>query len=151
MHNHIIVTKIILVHPLEPKILLLKRSATDPRRPGQWDIPGGKFEPDKDKMPSDGAIRECYEEAAITLKPDDLSFLTSDHEDFNDADPKVVDWLFYVARSNSEQVSLSYEHDSFTWVEPKSALDGMLSYERHIKTIQYALKFGALAKYGITA
>ncbi len=144
MVEHVIVAKVVVVHPSEPKILLLRRSASDVRRPGQWDIPGGKFEPDQDKMPSDGAIRECFEEAGLKFKPDDLKFLTSDHEDFQDNDPKVVDWLFYVAHSRQENITLSYEHDGYLWVEPKEAIDNLLSYPRHIKTLDYALQFGAL-------
>ncbi len=151
MQEHIVVAKILLVHPHEPKLLLLRRSSTDPRRPGQWDIPGGKFEPYQDRLPFNAAIRECQEEAGIVIGPDDLNFLTADHEEFHDADPKVVDWLFYFAKSGTDRVELSYEHDDFRWVEPSEALSGMLSYARHIKIFEFALKSGALKRYKISA
>jgi 8-oxo-dGTP pyrophosphatase MutT (NUDIX family) len=31
----------------EGKILILRRSSSDKRRPGQWDVPGGHLDPDE--------------------------------------------------------------------------------------------------------
>ena len=47
----------------EGKILAIKENFKS--GPGPWKIPGGLFDPTKDKKLSDGAVRECFEETGI--------------------------------------------------------------------------------------
>ncbi len=60
------------------QILLLRRSETDPQRPGDWDFAGGNIEPGEDIVA--GLLREIAEEVGMHLQPDDvqLTFAATD-------------------------------------------------------------------------
>ena len=49
------------------RFLLLRRSATDPRFPGWWCLPGGGME--AGERPVDAAVRETAEETSIRVSP----------------------------------------------------------------------------------
>ena len=109
--EHRVVAKVVVVNP-EGKILLLRRSETDVRRPLQWDIPGGHT--DENELAEEAAVRETKEEAGIDLHARNLQlvYAVSDvvQDDLN------VTWLFYVAHLQSEpSVTLSKEHSEHAW------------------------------------
>lgn len=116
----------------EGKVLLLRRSSTDKRRPLEWDIPGGHVE--IDESPEQAAARETLEEAGIILKTSDLSLVYAMTE--IPSDGVSVTWLFYVADVNSSDVVLSEEHEESAWVIPSKALD-MIKYDRQKRALAY--------------
>ena len=48
------------------RVLILKRSSTDPWKPGWWDLPGGHL--DGNETPIEGAERETKEESGLTVR-----------------------------------------------------------------------------------
>lgn len=96
------------------KMLLLRRSETDPRRPLTWDLPGGVVE--KGENPKLACIRETKEEAGISIE--NLQIDTIRHVEKGDKDYPVSSH-YYRCETKDEEISLSFEHDKYVWTEPK--------------------------------
>lgn len=100
------------------QILLLRRSATDPRRPGEWDFPGGGIEDGEDLVA--GVAREIQEEAGMTLAVAQLRLIYAATEPYDNGES--VTRLLFTGRVGSNDVQLSFEHDGFRWVTLDEAL-----------------------------
>jgi len=59
----------------EQQFLILRRSDIDDRE-GQWTMPGGHLDPDDSSIEA-ATLRELREEANLTCKIDDLTYLGS--------------------------------------------------------------------------
>ncbi len=99
------------------KLLALRRSATCPRRPFSWDLPGGDVEFGEELEAS--ALREVKEEAGLDIKEvtlfDAVGFVAKD------GDYWVT--LGYLARVPQDAaVTISWEHDQFEWITPEEFL-----------------------------
>lgn len=99
-------------------MLAVRRSKTDARRPGYWDLPGGVV--DSDETFTEGLIREVKEEVGMALTPDHVELVWA-KADANDERSVVV--LFYVACVHRTEVTLSPEHDKAQWVWLEDAID----------------------------
>ena len=113
-----VIAKVLLVNP-DGKVLVLRRSATAPRRPLEGDIAGGWVDPGEDFTAA--AIRETEEEAGIKLEFDDLQLVYTHTEAFFN-DRKNVSWLFFVGHTNQTEFKLSPEHDQGNWVSLEDAI-----------------------------
>jgi len=134
-----IVLKTLVINS-EGRLLLLRRSETDNRRPLQWDLPGGMM--DEGEILEQGAAREVKEESGIELT-DQLKVIFSKAEvaswdDQNGHHGRNVVRIYFVAYVEVATVILSYEHDMQSWVSFEDALD-MIEYDRHKEVIQYIL------------
>ena len=133
-----VIQKTILLNP-EGKMLLLRRSNTDTRRPNQWDFPGGVLDPGETL--EQGTLREIVEEAGIVAKNPKLFFSKTElarwSRDGIDHSSNVVR-IYYSVKTESTEVTLSYEHSEFAWVSLEEAIV-MLEYPRHKEVIQYIL------------
>jgi 8-oxo-dGTP diphosphatase len=98
------------------KILLLRRSENETSQHGLWELPGGKVE--KKQTPKETAIQETQEEAGIepviirTLKP---------HID--PSMEKVYHGFIGRIMAKSIDVKLSDEHDKYSWMTVKEAMN----------------------------
>ncbi|MFB3113667.1 MAG: bis(5'-nucleosyl)-tetraphosphatase [Nitrosopumilaceae archaeon] len=89
---------------------------------GHWDFVKGKMEKGED--PLDTVVREAKEETGIS----DLNFVEGFEEnieyDFQFEGElihkKVV---FYLAKTNTEKITISHEHLDFVWLDYKSAFE----------------------------
>lgn len=99
-------------------VLLLRRSQTDTRRPGDWDFPGGVIEPGEDMAA--GAAREIYEESGLTVEPAQLQLVYAATEAFQDTES--VTRLLFVGKTVADAIQLSFEHDAYKWVDLDTAL-----------------------------
>jgi len=94
---------------------------------GHWDFVKGKME--KGENPLDTVVRETKEETGIS----DLNFVEGFEEnieyDFQFEGElihkKVV---FYLAKTNTEKITISHEHLDFVWLDYKSAFE-KLTYQ----------------------
>ena len=94
------------------RILVLMRGATDPWKPGWWDLPGGHL--DGNETPIEGAIREAEEECGLTVR------------NLQKVEMKPMGRVlkyFFVTRDYDGSVSLKpnpetdiIEHDEYKWM-----------------------------------
>lgn len=99
------------------RILALRRSATCPRRPFTWDLPGGVVEYGENLAES--LRREVHEEAGVAVK--ELSLLDA----VGYTIPEGEYWISigYMARVPQDTVVvLSFEHDQFEWLSKEEFL-----------------------------
>jgi 8-oxo-dGTP pyrophosphatase MutT (NUDIX family) len=114
-----VVAKVVLFNS-EGRLLALRRSETAPRRPLEWDLPGGSV--DLGETFSEAASRELQEEAGIHLAVSNLSLVYAKTARVKD---KNVVWLFFSsAVKNTPEVVLSYEHTEYKWLTLQEAIEG---------------------------
>lgn len=128
-----VVSKVLVVND-KGKVLALRRSQTDDRRPGQWDFPGGWVDDGEDVLAA--VKREAVEEAGLEIKDPKLVFafseMTTDHGSGT--------WILCIAHVSGEpDVTLSYEHDAHAWKDPKALL-GEITYDRQQRMLRYVLQ-----------
>lgn len=117
----------------EGRMLILKRSASDPLHPGTWDLPGGRADPGEDCQTT--AVRETQEEAGITLADPALIFATSDMR----GDVSKT-WLFFAETIAADQaVVLGDEHDEYRWIDP-ATLDEYTDYDILMRLYTYLMR-----------
>ena len=112
-------------------VLLIRRSATDTRRPLQWDTPGGGVDEGEDYVA--GVAREIAEEVGIEVATDDLHivYATSDQGEHGN-----VVWIYYVCRVANTTPVLSEEHDEYKWV-PIDTVSQVITYYRQLDAFTY--------------
>ncbi len=106
---------IVLNH--EDQILLLQRSKSDDRRPGEWDFPGGWVE--EGEGFAAGCAREITEEAGLAVQPSKLKLVYTATTAYDDLS---VNRFLFVTRIGQAEISLSREHDNYRWVKIDAAL-----------------------------
>lgn len=99
-------------------LLALRRSASCPRRPLTWDLPGGEVEFGEDLVA--GIVREVREETGIVISEpilfDAIGSVTSEKEYWTS--------LGYFAHvPQASEVQLSFEHDKHEWISRKEFLE----------------------------
>jgi 8-oxo-dGTP pyrophosphatase MutT (NUDIX family) len=130
--NTLVVAKVILIGP-DGKVLLLRRSDTDVRRPNEFDIPGGHT--DGTEYANEAAARETLEEAGIEVDPRQLTLTYSETKSFADKN-QSVSWLFYVGHTDATDTKLSSEHSEAKWATLEEAIS-LLDYDRQKRALQY--------------
>src|SRR6266545_2859254 len=94
------------------RMLIIRRSSTDPLHGGAWDLPGGQVETGETLEAA--LARETQEEIGLKLAHPKLLFATSD---IRSGASKT--WLFFVQEASEEIiVSLGDEHDEYKWINP---------------------------------
>ncbi len=93
------------------EVLLIRRSASDPFYPHQWDLPGGRVE--KGESLDDALVRETQEEVGITPSHPTLVYAASGPRAGGSGT-----WLFFVCRASGiVSVNLGNEHDRYMWIK----------------------------------
>ncbi|HXR50231.1 MAG TPA: NUDIX hydrolase [Verrucomicrobiae bacterium] len=101
------------------KVLLLRRSQTDTRRPGEWDFPGGGIESGEEIIA--GIIREIHEEAGLSFTTEALQLVYAATEPYAPSQESVTRLLFY-GQTSMTGIQLSFEHDHSKWESIEKAL-----------------------------
>lgn len=99
------------------KILLLKRSNKVTRAHG-WDLSGGGVDEGED--PAAAAIREVKEETCLEII-DPRPIATHTYSEFEGKTKNIV-IIGYWAKALSEEITLSWEHEEYNWLNPQEAL-----------------------------
>ncbi len=113
----IIVTKAVLKNSMG-EILIMRRSKTAPRRPLQWDLPGGGVEPNDENF-AKAVSREVLEETGIAVDHRDLRLV---HTHVAIVDGTNVIWLHFAASVAKPEVILSFEHSEYQWLPLEKAI-----------------------------
>ena len=120
------------------QLLALRRSKTDIRRPGQWDLPGGML--DAGETLEHGVMREIKEEADIRVNEVRPLYCYTDKThwvDDNGSHEINVIRIFYVAHiSSNDSVALSHEHDEYAWLSFEEAKQ-QFTYDKHLQLFEY--------------
>jgi 8-oxo-dGTP pyrophosphatase MutT (NUDIX family) len=116
----------VFVQNISGQLLLLQRSETDPRRPLQWDLPGGMVE--QNEFVEQAAARETFEEAGLKIDPLQLKLVYTQSITYDDS----------TGVTTSDGVTLSYEHSAYQWASIEEALQ-ILTYEIHHEALEYAI------------
>lgn len=112
-----VVAKAVLMRP-DGQVLLLRRSADDDINPGEWDFPGGGV--DEGEEIAQGTAREIAEEAGLDVKPSSLTLVYGD-AGIDRGKNKV--WLYYLGHTDTDDVTLSHEHDKYIWLDLAEAVE----------------------------
>jgi 8-oxo-dGTP pyrophosphatase MutT (NUDIX family) len=133
--ERVIIVKV-LVYNAKGELLLVRRSETAPRRALEWDFPGG-FVDETDESFQHAARRETEEETSLRIMRGQvhLAFTDSEIHEFGDT-VKDVSWLYFEATAESEDVTLSYEHDQSAWV-PLAKAQQMIKYDKQLRALNY--------------
>lgn len=117
------------------ELLLLRRSATDVRRPGQWDIPGGNVDPEDESYQA-ACTREITEESGLGVKGAiEIGYAESACVE-HDGDYDDITWMFFVCKVKDGAVVLSHEHDDYRWMPLDEALH-TITYDRQLRALSY--------------
>ncbi len=135
MLETVVVQKALVIDP-EGRILIIRRSDTDTRRPLQWDLPGGQLD-DKEELIA-GVEREIREETGLIPLDTRPVWSKTLHRTWSGGSNSVV-FLFYVSHAQSANgVVLSYEHCDHKWLEPENAVFEF-EYPLHLEFLQYVI------------
>ncbi len=120
-------------------VLIVRRSKTDPRRPLEWDLPGGMVE---DGEAFNGACaREVEEEAGIKIMPEELHLAHAQTEWVEGKGS--ITWMIFVARTDKIEVKLSYEHDLYKWLPLAEAIK-LITYERQLLALKHIKEYNLI-------
>jgi len=89
---------------------------------GHWDFVKGKIE--NNESPEQAVIRETKEETGIT----DIEFIKGFKEKIEysfkfNGDIVQKEVIFFLAKTNTKQVKISYEHLDYAWLDFNNALN----------------------------
>ena len=89
---------------------------------GHWDFVKGKIE--NNESPEQAVIRETKEETGIT----DIEFIKGFKEKIEysfkfNGDIVQKEVIFFLAKTNTKQVEISYEHLDYVWLDFNNALN----------------------------
>lgn len=134
----IIVAKALVQNP-QGQFLVIRRSNTAPRRPLQWDFPGG-FVDKTDSSYKSACLREVTEETGLVAddKKTELFYTNSQLKE-SDGEMKNVSWLYFKCLVASDHVKLSHEHDKAAWIYTNELLEYII-YDAQIRAIKYLIE-----------
>lgn len=102
--------------------LICHRRKDHYRRPGMWDLPGGKME--DGETPLEAAIRETMEEVGYCAEPRRCAPLGNTVSDFPDGNPRVYHAykVFVKNAEHWEPSSPSNDFTEFRWIKTMAEL-----------------------------
>ncbi len=116
-------------------VLLLRRSAADNIRAGEWDFPGGGVEAGEDIAV--GAVREVMEEVGLDFQPGDLRLIYAATKSSSAGDASVNRFVYTAVMSSDQTVKLSHEHSAYQWFTIDDALREF-SHPVYTEALRYA-------------
>ena len=111
-----IATKALVIH--NKKVLLLRESGQyeDGTNAGRYDVPGGRLKPGE-KF-DETLLREVHEETGLRIKIIRPVAVNEWRPEVKGEKWQIVG-VFFECSTDSDKVSLSSDHDSYLWINPK--------------------------------
>ena len=91
---------------------------------GSWDIPGGRIKPGED--PIDSLKREIKEETGLNVEIKEPFYIADWRPEVNGEQWQIVGTTIE-CKANSNEVSLSEDHDKYEWIDPENYGDFKLN------------------------
>ncbi|MEM6997592.1 MAG: NUDIX hydrolase [Patescibacteria group bacterium] len=125
-------------------VLILLRGETAPRRPLEWDLPGGMVDQTKESY-TDGTLRELTEETGLIMHPSDTKLVHASTHMYEHADygSNNVVFIFYVIHVDNPEIKISWEHDEYKWCKPEELHDA-ITYDTHQIPLDYIVEHNLL-------
>lgn len=132
--------KIVIVKALlfdkQGNLLLVRRSETAPRRPLEWDFPGG-FVDDEDESFQHAGLREVAEETGLKVVDNHLTLAyTESAKQIFGGKETDLSWLYFSGQVENTDITLSFEHDDAVWVPLEKAAQ-MIEYDKQLRALEY--------------
>jgi 8-oxo-dGTP pyrophosphatase MutT (NUDIX family) len=123
------------------ELLLLKIGVHTqrPERSYTYDLPGGFV--DEGESEHEGALREVMEETAIALNADDIRLVYGMTDYDAEHDVSVTHLLYITKLDHTPDVTVSWEHESFDWVDFATALKRFEDRPRYHTFIEHVQKY----------
>lgn len=109
-----------LIFNQDGNVLLLVRSGSDSHAPGRYDFPGGEVDPGEDLAAA--ASRELFEETGIKVPATEL-VLAYAHTDLDSKGEESINRVFFMGKTDQQEVRLSLEHSEFMWLPLERAIE----------------------------
>lgn len=109
----------------EDEVLIIKRSHKSAAHPGEWSLPGGFLDVDKETL-EDCCVREIKEELNVSLDKKDLQLFSVDSNPNTDPRTHVICAMYYVKLAEKPGVSVSDDAIDFMWVKFADAASGVV-------------------------
>lgn len=108
------------------KILILRESSDydEGANAGSWDVPGGRIKPGEN--PIESLKREIKEETGLKTEIKEPFYIADWRPEVNSEQWQIVGTTIECI-ANSNEVSLSEDHDKYEWIEPKNYSDYKLN------------------------
>jgi len=97
--------------------LTIRRTETAPARPNTWDAPGGDLDFGEEVI--QGIKREIKEETGLDIS----NFIPFDVESHVNKQGDFWITIAYKAKTDSDKITLSFEHNEYKWLTPKEFLN----------------------------
>ncbi|MDP2641026.1 MAG: bis(5'-nucleosyl)-tetraphosphatase [Candidatus Yanofskybacteria bacterium] len=129
-----------------PFFLLLHYPSARRAKREYWDLPKGHME--KGETEQETARREVEEETGLSDIVFEESFREPIHYTFQFQEKRISKTvIFFLARTNQEQVKISHEHVGYIWLPYEEALE-RLTFANARRVLKAAQKFLREAKTG---
>ena len=114
-----VAAKAVIVRP-DGKILLLRESSSydEGSKEDSWDLPGGRLNPGE--KVTDTLAREVQEESGLAISSSQIIEVFDHFAKIRVEDCHIVA-IYFLARVQSEEVTLSADHDQYEWIDPADA------------------------------
>lgn len=117
-----------MVQNSEEKILIVRESSdyVEGSLKGIYDVVGGRISSEESLI--DGLKREVKEEAGLEVEIGELVHVDEKFQEIKGEKVHIVR-IYYQCTSDSSEVVLSKDHDSFEWIEPHNHKNFNLFYD----------------------
>jgi len=136
-------TKTLIVNERR-ELLLLKigEHTKQPERSYTKDLPGGFV--DDGEAEYDGAVREIREETGIDASNEKLNLVWSQTNYYKETDASVTHLFYLLKLNHTPEVTVSWEHESYEWVDIQKAPEELSHRPRFRQVIEYVIQHGLL-------
>jgi len=118
-----VAAKAVIANP-EGQVLIMREAAatTHPTntKSGCYQLPGGRLEPGETF--EDGLHREIFEETGLKIESGE-ALLVGEWRPVVQGIPRQIIGMFVAAKTESENVRISDEHDGYLWIDPRQRAD----------------------------